>query len=104
MSFRSDAAALSALVTAILERGYCIKVMSEGDALCQPSRSFLTISVAVHSVTDDCFLLLINGEGKRAGWFRILLQDDPDCLVVDYGQNAVTDAIWDQWSKVGGVV
>lgn len=101
MSFRSDAASLSALASAILGRGYSIKVMSEGDLLCQPTRSFLTVSVAVHSVTEDCLLLVINGDGKRSGWFRVLMQDDPDCLVVDHSDNVLCNLIFDEWSALG---
>lgn len=100
MSFASDSAALSALVSAIKDRGYYVSVFSEGDRLLAASRSFLSISVAVQSVTDDCVLLLIAEDGKRAGFFRVLLQDDPDCLIVDHSDNALCNEIFDQWFAI----
>lgn len=100
MSYKSDAASLSALCNAILDRKYQITVLSEGDRLCQPTKSFLTVSVAVHSVTDDCVLLLIDATGKRCGFFRVLLQDDPDCLIVDHSDNVLCNAIYSDWSKI----
>lgn len=97
MAFKSDAAALSALCTLIFRRKYAISVMSGGDRLCAPTSTFLTVSVACHATTDDCILLIIDGSGKRCGYFRILMQDDPDCLIVDFGENVLTNSIFDEW-------
>lgn len=104
MSYVSDDASLSSLCAEIFKRDFSITVLSEGDRLCPPSRDYLTVREAVCSVGDDVMLLMVDETGRRVGWFRVLLQDDPDCLIVDYGQNARTDAIWAEWSSVGGVV
>lgn len=104
MSYVSDDAALSSLCALIFKRDLSVTVLSEGDRLCVPSRDYLTVREAVCSVSDDVMLLMVGVSGRRVGWFRVLLQDDPDCLIVDYGVNAVTEVIWRHWSVDGGVV
>lgn len=102
MSFVSDDAALSALCDVILKRGFAVSVLSEGEAILDGSRSAVSIMTAVNAVSDDCVLVL-HAMGRRAGWFLVLLQDDPDCLIVDYPVNPDTETIWREWSVIGGI-
>lgn len=103
MSFTSDAAALKALCIVIFDRGHSITVMSEGDRLCAVTRSLQSVSDAVCSVSDDCMLLVVDDLGARLGWFRVLQQDDPDCLIVDHSDNVLCNSIWSEWSYFGGI-
>lgn len=104
MSFPSDTAAIEALCTSIFAAGNSIIVRSEGDRLCDLTRSTPAVIAAVLSVSDDCVLIAVDPTGRRVGWFRVLAQDDPDCLIVDYGVNTFTEAVWAQWSSAGEVL
>lgn len=104
MSFPSDSAAIEALCTSIFSRDYSIVVRSEGDRLCPLTRSVATVVAAVLSVSDDCTMICIDRDGRRVGYFVVLAQDDPDCLIVDYGVNAFTEAVWAEWSAAGEVL
>lgn len=104
MSFASDAAALDALVASILKRGLWVDVVSEGDTILAGSKSAVSIMTAVHAVDGPVSLTLRGPQTRRVGRFDLLLQDDPDCLIVDYPVNAVTETIWREWAAVGRVV
>lgn len=104
MSFSSDTAALDALCAVILKRGLWVNVVSEGDIILAGSKSAVSIMAAVQAVDGPVSLTLLAAGTRRVGRFLLLLQDDPDCLIVDYPVNEVTETIWREWAVVGGVV
>lgn len=104
MSFSSDTAALDALCASILKRGLWVNVVSEGDIILAGSKSAAAIKAAVEAVDGPVSLTLLGAQTRRMGRFSILLQEDPDCLIVDYSVNVVTETIWREWAATGGVV
>lgn len=104
MSFSSDRSALDALCAAILKRGLWVNVVSEGDIILAGSKSAASIISAVEAVDGPVSLTLLGAGTRRVGRFLLLMQDDPDCLIVDYPVNEVTETIWREWAVVGGVL
>jgi hypothetical protein len=97
MSFSSDRASLDALCGAIFHHRLTVDVQFEdGEVIA----SVLTDAAAVFeaaSATSDPVLLVLRREGLKDGVFLVLLQDDPDCLVVDHSTNILCQSIFDVW-------
>lgn len=98
MSFASDRASLDALCGAIFYHRLTVDVLfTDGEVIA----SRLTDAAAVFdaaSATSDDVLLVLRREGLKDGVFHVLLQDDPDCLVVDHSANILCQSIFDVWS------
>lgn len=100
MSFSSDAKALDALVSNILAHGVTVDVhFQDGDAIAKSLISPTAIHEAV-TCTSDPVRLVLRREALRCGSFLVLLQDDPDCLVVDHSANLLCQSIFDAWFKL----
>lgn len=87
----------SALVKAILARGYSVSVDSEGWAISH-SRSYRAVMNALWQ-TDEEYVLAFNADGKRAGTFFLVYGNDGYDLIADHTDNDVCRAIWDEVLK-----
>lgn len=99
MSFSSDRASLAALVKLIVKAGYTVTVTSDGDVLGRDLTSAASVHAAA-SATADPVRLWLGRDDRPHGSFIVLLQDDPDCLVVDHTGNEVCHAIFEAWSAL----
>lgn len=100
MSFPSDAHALEVLGTLIVSHGLVIDVaFQDGEVIASNLISVSAVHEAV-TCTDDPVRLVLRREQARCGWFLVLLQDDPDCLIVDHSDNLICNAIFDAWFQL----
>lgn len=97
MSYSSDRASLDALCASIFSDGLSVDVVFEdGEAIALTC----TTSAAVYdaaSATSDPVKLKLRRVGPLVGVFVVLLQDDPDCLVVDHSDNELCNSIFNRW-------
>lgn len=95
--FATDKASLDALCAAIFHHRLTVDVLFEdGEAIARSCTSAAAVFEAA-SATSDPVLLVLRRDGVKDGVFQVLLQDDPDCLVVDHSDNILCNAIFDAW-------
>lgn len=85
----------SALVKAILDRGYTVSVDNGEDWAISRSRSYRAVMDALWQ-TDEEYVLAYSADGKRAGTFFLVYGNDGYDLIADFTDNDVCRAIWDE--------
>lgn len=95
--FLTDQAALDALSAIIFASGFSLDVTFEdGEVIARNLVSPSAVYEAA-SCTGDPVLLVVRRDGMKDGVFVVLLQDDPDCLVVDHSDNVVCNHLFNRW-------
>lgn len=95
--FATDRASLDALSSRIFNQQHSIDVAFEdGEVIASGLTTCAAVFEAV-SATSDPVLLRLRRDGATYGVFCVLLQDDPDCLVVDHSDNLLCNHIFDEW-------
>lgn len=97
MSFSSDRASLDFLCVLIFEQGFSIDVVFEdGESIATGCTTRAAVFEAASATSDPVKLKLRRG-GPLFGVFLVLLQDDPECLIVDHTDNDVCNSIFNLW-------
>lgn len=104
MSFSSDRAALDALCAAMFKHGLTLDVcFQDAEVIAEGLTDAAAVFEAASATSDPVVLWLHEGVYRR-GWFLLLMQDDPDCLVVDHSANKFCQSIFDEWFSVAEAV
>lgn len=98
MPYATDRDSLDALCFAIFHHGLTVDVQFEDGEVIAPRLSSSTAVFEAASATSDPVLLVLRRDGVKDGVILVLLQDDPECLVVDHSDNILCNAICDAWS------
>lgn len=97
MSFSTDREALDALAALIFTQGYASDVLFEdGEVIARNLVSPSALFEAASSTGDPVKITLRRNDTLH-GVFLVLLQDDPDCLIVDHSSNGLCQSIFDAW-------
>lgn len=98
MSYLSDRDAVVALCELSFKQDCVISVgLTDGSLVLGGSVDSTAIFDAVSGI-DDVILLTLRRHGDVVGKFSLLLQGDPDCVVVDHSAGPFCSAIFYRWS------
>lgn len=97
MSFSSDRASLDFLCERFFAEGCLVTVgFTDGEVIARDCSDAASVFDAASS-TGDVVVLSLRRAGALCGLFTVLLQDDPDCLVVDHSATALCEAAFEAW-------
>lgn len=90
---REEKRMASALVKAVIARGFSVSIDNREAVEIKKSRSHRDV-MAVMFLTDEEYVLLHDADGQRAGWFFLVYGNSGPELINDHADNEACRTIW----------